>query len=41
MTERDNHTALSLYRRLGFTPVEGLTTLNLDLSAGTLDLRDA
>jgi GNAT superfamily N-acetyltransferase len=31
-TELDNHAALDLYRKLGFRPVEGLTSLNLDLA---------
>ena len=32
VTEPDNHAALRLYRGLGFRPVEGLTSLGLDLS---------
>lgn len=32
VTERDNQGALGLYRRLGFMPVEGLTSLSLNLS---------
>jgi len=32
VTEPDNHAALGLYRSLGFTAVEGLTTLSLDLA---------
>jgi ribosomal protein S18 acetylase RimI-like enzyme len=32
VTEPDNVAAIGLYRRLGFRPVEGLTTLNLDLT---------
>ncbi len=31
VTERDNQTALGLYRRLGFSPVDGLASLSLDL----------
>ncbi|MFI5626745.1 GNAT family N-acetyltransferase [Nocardioides sp. NPDC051685] len=33
VTEPDNHAALSLYRSLGFKPVEGLASLSLDLAA--------
>ena len=32
VTEPDNHAALRLYQGLGFRPVEGLTSLGLDLS---------
>jgi ribosomal protein S18 acetylase RimI-like enzyme len=32
VTELDNQDALRLYRRLGFEPVDGLASLNLDLS---------
>ena len=32
VTETENHAALDLYRGLGFRPVEGLVSLNLDLS---------
>jgi ribosomal protein S18 acetylase RimI-like enzyme len=32
VTEPDNHAALGLYRRLGFRPVDGLTSLSLDLA---------
>ena len=32
VTEPDNHAALGLYRNLGFRPVEGLASLNLDLA---------
>ena len=32
VTEPDNHAAVRLYRRLGFTPVGGVTTLSLDLA---------
>ncbi|MFT4081068.1 MAG: GNAT family N-acetyltransferase [Nocardioides sp.] len=32
VTEPDNQTALGLYRRLGFRPVEGLASLSLDLA---------
>lgn len=32
VTEPDNEAALSLYRRLGFRPVEGLASLSLDLT---------
>lgn len=32
MTEPDNAAALGLYRTLGFTPVEGLLSLSLDLA---------
>ena len=32
VTEHDNQPALGLYRRLGFSPVEGLTSLSLDLT---------
>jgi ribosomal protein S18 acetylase RimI-like enzyme len=32
VTEPDNQVALSLYRRLGFRPVEGLAPLSLDLA---------
>ena len=32
VTEHDNQAALGLYRRLGFRPVEGLTSLSLDLA---------
>jgi ribosomal protein S18 acetylase RimI-like enzyme len=34
VTEPDNHAALGLYRGLGFRPVEGLTSLSLDLTPG-------
>ncbi|MDO9455644.1 N-acetyltransferase [Nocardioides sp.] len=33
VTEPDNRAALDLYRRLGFSPVDGLATLSLDLAA--------
>jgi len=33
VTEPDNLAALSLYRKLGFRPVEGLATLSLDLAS--------
>lgn len=32
VTEVDNHEALRLYRRLGFQPIAGLTSLSLDLA---------
>lgn len=32
VTESENDAALDLYRRLGFTPVEGLASLSLDLA---------
>lgn len=32
VTEHDNQAALGLYRRLGFSPVAGLTSLSLDLA---------
>ncbi|WP_187366702.1 GNAT family N-acetyltransferase [Nocardioides dongxiaopingii] len=32
MTEPGNHAALGLYRSLGFEPVDGVTTLSLDLA---------
>lgn len=32
VTEHDNQAALGLYRRFGFRPVEGLTSLSLDLT---------
>jgi ribosomal protein S18 acetylase RimI-like enzyme len=32
VTEHDNQAALGLYRRLGFSPVEGLISLSLDLT---------
>ncbi len=32
VTEPDNIAALDLYRRLGFTPVDGLVSLSLDLA---------
>ena len=32
VTEPDNQAALSLYRRLGFRPTEGLASLSLDLA---------
>ena len=32
VTEPDNHAALGLYRRLGFSHVEGLASLSLDLA---------
>jgi ribosomal protein S18 acetylase RimI-like enzyme len=32
VTELDNQDALRLYRRLGFEPVDGLASLNLDLA---------
>ena len=33
VTERDNHAALGLYRRLGFRPVEGQVSVSLNLAA--------
>jgi ribosomal protein S18 acetylase RimI-like enzyme len=32
VTEPDNLAALGLYRNLGFTPVEGLASLSLNLT---------
>jgi GNAT superfamily N-acetyltransferase len=35
-TELDNQAALSLYRKLGFRPVEGLASLSLDLAPNAI-----
>jgi ribosomal protein S18 acetylase RimI-like enzyme len=36
-TELDNRAALGLYRGLGFTPVEGLVSLSLDLAPDAIE----